>query len=264
LISPTAAALFPRSVGLLAMIDDRAAPEPIGVWTLTVFTERAAERRSGSRPAPPPVTLTPGRPTAVGRESEVRLGADPLDTRVSRRALLVDVDQNRWRLQVLNAQGAHIHPWRARPFPVRGAVEAAGEVETINAARVGIQLHGSRDLVHWVLLESRDRRSAPAGEGDPLDRGRPTERIDPPNALTIKQLEALRQVFEPQLAWPPSLEPPLLLKQAAARLDIGERALQARLEEIREKAVALGMSPAARPTDVECLYQLVAAGYLDL
>ncbi len=246
------------------MIDDRAAPEPIGVWTLTVFTERAAERRSGSRPAPPPVTLTPGRPTAVGRESEVRLGADPLDTRVSRRALLVDVDQNRWRLQVLNAQGAHIHPWRARPFPVRGAVEAAGEVETINAARVGIQLHGSRDLVHWVLLESRDRRSAPAGEGDPLDRGRPTERIDPPNALTIKQLEALRQVFEPQLAWPPSLEPPLLLKQAAARLDIGERALQARLEEIREKAVALGMSPAARPTDVECLYQLVAAGYLDL
>ncbi|MBL8927139.1 MAG: hypothetical protein JNM77_13000 [Pseudonocardia sp.] len=246
------------------MSDDHCAAGVSGTWTLTVLTERAAQHRAGSLGRlPPAVALTPGRPAAVGRESEVRLGAEPLDTRLSRRALLVDVDQDQWSLQVLNGKGAHIHPWRARSFPVGGTPEAAGHVETIRAARVGVRLHGSPDLVHWVLLESRAGPSAPVADADRARAGEPTEKVDLPNPLTIRQLEALRQVFEPQLAWPPSLEPPLLLKQAAARMGIGERALQARLEEVREKAVALGMPPTVSPTDVTCLYQLAAADYLD-
>jgi hypothetical protein len=237
----------------------------VSVWTVTVFTERAAARRVGSSPFPPPAPLPNGSSMVVGREGELQLGVDPLDTRVSRRALIIDAADSEWNLRVLNINGAVIHPWGLRAYPVSPAPQQAGYVETLRWPRIGVRILGGSDLIHWVLLQSTDptvpMRGLPASEpSEAPDPGAGTEVAPAPKGLSPKQLEALRTVFEPQLAWPPSLQPPRQLKQAATRMKIGYTAVQGHLDAARQRALALGLPESVSALQPECLYTLVAAG----
>jgi hypothetical protein len=238
----------------------------VSVWTVTVFTERAAARRVGSSPLPPPVPLPSGSSMVVGREGDLQLGSDPLDTRVSRRALIIDAADTEWNLRVLNTNGAVIHPWGLRAYPVSPAPQQAGYVETLRWPKVGVRILGGSDLIHWVLLQSTDSamqiHGLPAAPepSEPPDPGAGTEVAPAPKGLSPKQLEALRTVFEPQLAWPPSLQPPRQLKQAATRMNIGYTAVQGHLDAARQRALALGLPESVSALQPECLYTLVAAG----
>jgi hypothetical protein len=209
----------------------------------------------------------------VGREGDLKLGVDLLDTRVSRRALIIDTAGSEWNLRVLNTNGAVIHPWGLGAYPVNPAPQQAGYVETLRWPRIGVRILGGPDLIHWVLLQSTDPAvqigglSTASGPAEPptpsATPGSGTEVAPAPRDLSPKQLEALRTVFEPQLAWPPSLQPPRQLKQAATRMNIGYTAVQGHLDAARQRALALGLPEAVSALQPECLHTLVAAGLLD-
>jgi predicted DNA-binding protein (UPF0251 family) len=202
----------------------------------------------------------------VGREGDLQLGVDPLDTRVSRRALAIEAAGTEWNLRVLNTNGAVIHPWGLRAYPVSPSPEQADYAETLHWPRIGVRILGGTDLIHWVLLQSTDPAvqirslSAAAGPGKVAASGTGTEVAPAPKELSPKQLEALRTVFEPQLAWPPSLQPPRQLKQAATRMNIGYTAVQSHLDAARQRALATGLPESVSALQPECLYTLVAAG----
>jgi hypothetical protein len=81
--------------------------------------------------------------------------------------------------------------------------------------------------------------------------------------LTVAQEMAVRTLFAELLAWPPLVPAtPLQLKQVASRLGARPESIQRRLEEVRRKALGLGLARTGLLTDPEYLYVLVRAGYL--
>lgn len=203
--------------------------------------------RHGSR------DLAVGEAVLIGREGDLGVGVDPVDVKVSRHAVRVERDAEGWRLTVFNRNGVVRQPW--------GQQSVLAERDSAIAwPRVALRVLGSSELQHWVLLDDPSLRIRPAV---PEATTHLTETADPPRPLTVPQEEAVRTLFRELLAWPPSLSArPLQLKQVATRLGVGAEAIQRRLEEVRKKAVALGLSRATPLTDPEYLYVLVGAGYL--
>src|SRR5690349_5717237 len=88
-------------------------------WTVVTFTERAAARRTTSVELPIRTPLPTGRSLTIGREGDVTIGTEPLDTRIARRALTVEVVDGHWTLRMSNRNGAFVHPWGLRASPLR-------------------------------------------------------------------------------------------------------------------------------------------------
>ncbi|MEU7811075.1 hypothetical protein [Pseudonocardia sp. NPDC049154] len=178
---------------------------------------------------------------------------------MSRVALRVLVADGVWHIELLNGNGCVVHAYGLRPREQTAADR--GRALEIRWPRVAVRLIGSPGWIHWVLLESGEqlppRRRPPRTAGS-------TETSDLPLPLTERQIEVLRAVFAVQLAWPPSLQPPLLLKQASASLGrLGRSSIADNLRAARARAVALGMPDSSvGAADPEILHTLVAHGYL--
>jgi hypothetical protein len=197
--------------------------------------------------------LPPDTPLLIGREGDVGVGVDPVDPKVSRRAAEVTRTGSGWRVVVTNRNGVIVHPWG-------GGAGMAEPDATYGGARLGLRVIGSPEYQHWVLLE--DPRLQPR-RPDPAPGTSLTETADQPRPLTVPQEQAVRELFGELLAWPPLVPAtPRQLKQVASRLGVKPESIQRRLEEVRKKAVALGLSRVGLLTDPEYLYVLVRAGYL--
>lgn len=221
------------------------------MWRVRTQTDRtdggAPPRHHGA------AVLDEGGRVVVGRSSPLPIGVDPQDDGVSRRAAVVEVVGGLWRITTANGNGAALHRWGL-------ATALAQPTELVDWPRVALRLRGARpDLVHWVLLET-DREPPVAPE--PGVRPGATNIETPPLPLSAAQERALRMVFAPQLAWPPSLDPPLQIKQVARQLQVGETAVQNLLRKAQNRALRLGLAQPVELTRPDYLHVLVAAGYL--
>jgi hypothetical protein len=199
-----------------------------------------------------------GQSLLIGREGDLPAGVEIADTGISRRALTVAARPDGWQIISTNGNGAVLHPWgqaaswleRNKPLSRRWP-------------RIGIRLIGSlHDAQHWVLLES-DQYELPAIAEL---HGRPsTNTLRParPGPLTAAQLDALRTVFAPHLAWPPVPGAlPVKLEAAARRLHVSDGAVAQRLEAAQQRAYKLGSHRQVGVMDPEYMYVLVSNGYL--
>ena len=219
---------------------------------------------SGSWRTPASVmTVEPGDSVLVGREGDLPVGIDPIDTGVSRRALTVTVEATQWVMEVTNSNHAWIHPWGQRPT----WVEATSTVHK-RWPRVGVLLTGSRDdLHHWVMLESdsdpSEWRSRPVEQASPASNPPGTQVKVATTGLTEAQLEAVQMVFGKYLAWPPVIaSQPMLLEAAARRLRIAPTAVTDRLKQAQNRAYALGPHRQMGVMNPDFVYVLAGAGYL--
>ena len=226
-----------------------------------VMVYECDETRCG---VPVGVTVRIGQSLLVGREGDLPLGIEIYDRGVSRRAALVTATEQGWQVEVLNSNGAVLHPWGQGPT-------LAGRYINLMWPRTGIRiLNGAKPgetdkLQHWLLLESDMIDVTPVGARAPANATTSTYQATPPTPLTVGQLEALQVVFADQLQWPP-VQPaaPLLLRTAARRLGIGESGVQERLSKAHARALKLGLHRPVGLTEPEYLYILVRAGYLPL
>ncbi len=208
--------------------------------------------------APPRVhPIRPGESLLVGREGDVAVGVDAGDLGVSRRAAVVSATREGWDLQVTNRNGAVLHPWGQAPVLAR-------QREVASWPLVGLRVRGEDDaLTHWVLLEAEDVLTARAGA---LHRGHgPTTATParPAAPLTDAQLAAVRAVFAEFLSWPPVRSPQAApLRRAARALGISEAGVKDRLQHVRRRAVALGLSGPDSVVDPGYVHVLVRAGLL--
>lgn len=189
----------------------------------------------------------------VGREAELPVALDPLDRRVSRTAIVITCTTDGWLINSLNRNGVVVQPW-AQPASL------AQPVELLSSARVALRVLGTRQRLHWVLLEDdsrlgRDCAAPPGTVGTDLEV--------PVRPLTQPQREVLGLLFANLLAWPPVVgAEPLQLKQVARRLGLSVSAVQARLHDVRLKAEHLGLGRQVPLHDPEYLYVLARAGYV--
>ncbi|MGH3697312.1 MAG: hypothetical protein ACRDRX_25560 [Pseudonocardiaceae bacterium] len=196
--------------------------------------------------------VVPGTQLRIGRQGDLALA--PADPGLSRIAALVSPTDDGWRVEIRNANGGSVHPW--------GLAVPTGRITVTAWPRVAIRLSSSAaDRAHWVLLETR-LYPFPDATAQPRKAGPATDMADVPLVLTPTEEKVLRTVFEPQLAWPPSLDPPRQLKQAARRLSVTETAVQKSLARARAKADRLGLARHVELTQPDYLHVLVAAGYL--
>ncbi|GAA1539402.1 hypothetical protein GCM10009827_068340 [Dactylosporangium maewongense] len=221
---------------------------------MTAAIQVLCRDRDGVLHSGPPHPVTPGEAVLVGREGDLALGVEPADPKVSRRAVEVTRTGSGWRVDVTNRNGVVVHPWGQPP-----GLAPASSVHVW--PRVALRVAGRPELQHWVLLTDdalRVPRPVPV-PGTSL-----TETADQPRPLTWPQEQAVRELFAELLAWPPLVPAtPLQLKQVGTRLGLKTETVQRRLEEVRKKAVALGLSRTGSLTDPEYLYVLVRAGYLE-
>jgi predicted DNA-binding protein (UPF0251 family) len=197
--------------------------------------------------------VTRGRPVVIGREGELAVGIDPFDPKVSRNAVTVTSVREGWRLEVGNYNGVDLQLWGQPALPYR-------PVEPLSWPRIAVCVKGDRLFRHLVLLDDPARAISVER---PRHVDQLTESLTPPPPLTMPQQEALRLLYAELLAWPPPKQAvPLRINQVAHRLRISSEAVRRRLEEARQKAIALGLNRAVPLTDPEYLYVLVRAGYL--
>jgi hypothetical protein len=204
--------------------------------------------------------LRVGQTLTVGREARLPLGVEIPNGRVSREALVVTATEFGWDLEVLNRNGATLHPWGQAPQAIAGQLRVSGP-------RVAVRIL-TRDLpaetYHWVLLEA-DMLPLPTA-GPRMFRDTTTGMTatpPPPLPMTPLQEEAVRLVFADLLRWPPLLPAkPLQLKQAARSLGISEQGVRDRLAWAHDRALRLGLPQSVGLTEPEYLYFLVSAGYL--
>jgi hypothetical protein len=196
--------------------------------------------------------VTLGEPVEIGRESALRIGAEPPDRLVSRCSVRVQAGAEGWRVESFNRNGVVIHPWgqpawRAQPQ------------ELLPYRRVALRILGAQESRHWVLLEDDLRAPRPS-----LPRvTAATDLGASVRELTPLQREVLIHLFADLIAWPPTVpSQPRQLKQVARTLGVSVSAVQARLNDVRERARVLGLSREVPLTDPEYLYALVRAGYL--
>lgn len=195
-------------------------------------------------------------PWTVGREGDLPLGVDDElpDRGVSRQAVRATATAAGWQVEVTNSRGAWKHPWGL-------AAARAEDSELVSWPRVGYRVLGNVDgLLHWVLLESDALAIPNAGAARPGSEL--TDMAKPPKALTPPMEQALRTMFAAQLHWPPSLDSPLQLKQAARRLGVSEEAVRQRLHGAKLRALRLGLPPEVELTQAAYLHVLVEAGLL--
>lgn len=197
--------------------------------------------------------LAAGMPVLFGREGDIGVGVSPVDPKVSRQAIRVTRTGPGWQVAVNNRNGVIVHPWG----------QAAGRAQPESLLpwpRVALRVVGRPDLRHWVLLEDAALAEPPARVAPGTDL---TESAGRPRPLTAAQEHTVRTLFAELLAWPPVIPAtPRQLKQVASRLGATKESIQRRLEEVRKKAVAVGLARNALLTDPEYLYVLVRAGYL--
>ncbi|GAA0633470.1 hypothetical protein GCM10009547_41780 [Sporichthya brevicatena] len=192
--------------------------------------------------------MHPGESVTVGRAAELPIGHTH-DARISRLALTVTCTEDGWAFESTNRNGVLIHPWGQPP-------RYAQREETTAAPRVALRIVGSIVREHWVLLED-DTRLASARPG----------RANSPGGLpgdpTHAELEALRLLFPDLLEWPPLLtEWPPGIEQVARELRVTTETLMRHLDEVRNRAVALGLPPEVTIADPEYVHLLVQAGWL--
>lgn len=218
------------------------------VRTRVVHAARRAEVASATHP------VRPGLPVLIGREGDIPLGIEPVDTGISRRAVKVVAGSDGWQIEALNGNGVVLHLW--------GQAQAWLDDERPSVhswPRVGLRVVGSNaDLQHWVLLESDSYPlTAPPQSAS-------TQTVTPsPLPLTDAQVEAVTAVFEQHLAWPPVAGPiPNTLDVAARRLGISTAAVYQRLEAVRARAYAFGSHRQISVTDPEYVYVLVRRRFL--
>ena len=162
------------------------------------------------------------------------------DARISRLALTVACTDAGWAIESTNRNGVLIHPWGLPP-------RYAQRDETTAAPRVALRVVGSIVREHWVLLEDDTRLTGGQVEAAP----------------TPGELEALRLLFPDLLEWPPVLaEWPPGIEQVAGHLRTTPETLMRRLEEIRARALALGLPPEVTVADPEYVHLLVQSGWL--
>lgn len=197
--------------------------------------------------------LTPNVTVVLGREGDIGVGVDPIDTKVSRQALRVTRAHHGWVVSSTNHNGVIVHPW--------GQAAGLAEPECLLPwPRVALRVIGRADLQHWALL---DDPTLVVSRPAPVDGTQLTESTGRPRPLTPPQEYAVRTLFGPLLAWPPTISAvPLQLKQVARELGVTKESIQRRLEEVRKKAVGVGLSRMNVLTDPEYLYVLVRAGFL--
>ena len=204
----------------------------------------------------------PGEAVLVGREGDLAVAIDPLDSGVSRRALEIRVSPDHWEIDVFNSNHAWVHPWGQRPV----WVESASTLRK-RWPRVGVLVMGRNEQRHhWILLETdeftsqwRDRHVADASHE------RATQVKPAAGGLTSSQLEAIELVFGGLLAWPPSVNTaPTLLDAAARRLQIAPTAVSERLRQAQNRAYSLGPHRQTGVMEPEWVYVLASAGYLPI
>ena len=183
--------------------------------------------------------MQPGDSVSVGRAAELPVGHSK-DVRVSRLALTVACTESGWAIESTNRNGVLVHLWGLPP-------RYAQRDEASAAPRVALRVVGSIVREHWVLLEDDTRLSAEPGADGP----------------TASEFEALRLLFPDLLEWPPVLsEWPPGIEQVAATLRTTPETLVRRLEEIRARAVPLGLAPEVTVADPEYVHLLVQSGWL--
>lgn len=183
--------------------------------------------------------MQPGDSVSVGRAAELPVGHTK-DGRVSRLALTVACTESGWAIESTNRNGVLVHLWGLPP-------RYAQRDETSAAPRVALRIVGSIVREHWVLLEDDTRLVAEPGADGP----------------TASEFEALRLLFPDLLEWPPVLsEWPPGIEQVANALRTTPETLVRRLEEIRARAVPLGLAPEVTVADPEYVHLLVQSGWL--
>lgn len=231
-------------------------------WVLAYESDRAGGPARCCVPVGFPVRI--GQSVLVGREGDLPLGVEVYDRGVSRKAATVTATEHGWQVEILNGNGAVLHPWGQGPT-------LAGRYNSLSWPRIAVRLlngAGPTDADtrhHWLLVESDMIDVTTAGARVPSSPTTSTFKPAPPHPLSPAQLEALRLVFADQLQWPP-VQPaePLLLRTAARRLGISESGVQQRLAKAHDRALHLGLHRPVGLTDPEYLYVLVRAGYVPL
>lgn len=186
--------------------------------------------------------MSPGDSVSVGRAAELPIGYTA-DARISRLALTVTCTEAGWAIESTNRNGVLLHPWGLPPRYTQ-------RDETTAAPRIALRVVGSIVREHWVLLEDDTRLTGPSRAGS----------ADEP---TPAELEALRLLFPDLLEWPPVLaEWPPGIEQVAGYLRITTETLLRHLEQIRARAVALGLPPEVTVADPEYVHLLVQSGWL--
>jgi len=207
-----------------------------------------------------------GQHLEIGRTGRMPLGVRVPNALVSRRAMCVRATEHGWEITVSNRNGALLHPWC---LPPQRATERGS---LIDWPLVAVQMLPSGGATrHWVLLEFENPHVAKRADGagmllPEVDDVADISTVDAviPRGLTRAERDALHAVFGSQLRWPPiESDPPMLLKQAAARLGISISGLQDRLKAALARACALGQDRRVALTDPAYLFTLARAGYLE-
>jgi hypothetical protein len=202
------------------------------------------------------------RTVVVGRHGDLPLGVEIADLGISRTAATISATRTGWEIDVSNRNGAVMHCWGQAPTRIEGHLHLTWPriaLRILNGAKPGVQ----DPKQHWVLLEADMIPIAPGGPRPSQDSTSRTFSPTPPQPLTSKQLDALNAVFGELLQWPPRLPAlPRKLASVARQLSISESGVQARLIEVRDKALQFGLHRSVALTDPEYLYTLVRAGFL--
>jgi len=195
------------------------------------------EQRNGPRnlwePIRPPRwrEMPAGTTLRFGRDSAIEIGTDPVDRKVSGRAVELCHDGERWHITATNRHGVDLYRWgqAARPLTV-------GVSEPVVWPRIALYVRGDEAAYqHWILCDD------PTMPTLPPDRTTTDTERTPQSSLTARQLEAVYEVFEDLLAWPPRYPSrPRSPKEAAGPLGVKEDGVRRLLESARAKAAKLG------------------------
>lgn len=117
------------------------------------------------------VSVAAGQETRAGRAADgnapdrLLIGCLPLDTAVSRDALIVTPREQGWEVTVRNKRGATLHPWGLAPIWLEG-----GSAMTKRWPRLAVRVPGSViGLEHWLLLEHDDYAGPMTSDDAPAD-----------------------------------------------------------------------------------------------
>jgi hypothetical protein len=225
-------------------------------WASISVLETDANRRRGVRGGE--LAVRQGETVSVGRDADLRVGVEPPDLGVSRRALTLTASAAEWQIYIDNRAGAFVHPWAQAPIWA-----PAGTEVTQRWPKIGARLIGSdRSTEHWVLLESPDYTIPGYGSSQQPVAG-PTHQPPVPKPLTRTQVEAVTAVFRQFLLWPPMSGPePVPLAAAGARLGISATGVSERLLRVQDRAYALGLHQQTGVSDPSYVHLLVRHGYL--
>jgi hypothetical protein len=202
--------------------------------------------------------LEPARPVRIGRDSTIGIAVDPLDRKVSGRAVDVAVQDGSWHIAPANRRGVDLFQWGQPWQPDIGD-------RTLRWPRVGLLVKGDEAAYrHWVLLEDAAMPTSWTANSTPTD----TEPTEEPLQLAPGELAAVREVFDFVLGWPPRpRQRPRTLEEAAQMLEkqivragekdeLGETGVRARLR----RAQAKSNLTSVKQTDPAWVYALVRRG----